>query len=115
MTKHRSLNVIDYRHLLGCDIIGCYKRYTIRSLDLIKDDKTFRADTETIVSAHNSNNNNNNNTIIIRVATDLGRLENLEKSGNLKEAPESQGICLKSQGICDRNPKVMEKSGNFVV
>ena len=36
-----------------------------------------------------------------RVATDL---ENLEKSGNLKETSESQGICLKSQGICDRIP-----------
>ena len=47
-----------------------------------------------------------------RVATDL---ENLEKSGNLKETPESQGICLKSQGICDRVPKVKEKSVNFVV
>ena len=46
------------------------------------------------------------------VATDL---ENLEKSGNLKETSESQGICLKSQGICDRIPKVREKSGNFVV
>ena len=40
-----------------------------------------------------------------RVATDL---ENLEKSGNLKETFESQGIC-------DRIPKVREKSGNFVV
>ena len=39
------------------------------------------------------------------VATDL---ENLEKSGNLKEAPESQGIRLKSKGICDRIPKVRE-------
>ena len=43
-----------------------------------------------------------------RVATDL---ENLEKSGNLKETSESQGICLKSQGIYDR----IQKSGNFVV
>ena len=40
-----------------------------------------------------------------RVATDL---ENLEKSGNLKETSESQGICQKSQGICDRIPKVRE-------
>ena len=40
-----------------------------------------------------------------RVATDL---ENLEKSGNLKETSESQGICLKSQGICNRIPKVRE-------
>ena len=40
-----------------------------------------------------------------RVATDL---ENLEKLGNLKETSESQGICLKSQGICDRIPKVRE-------
>ena len=47
-----------------------------------------------------------------RVATDL---DNLEKSGNLKETSESQGIYLKSQGICDRIPKVREKSGNFVV
>ena len=47
-----------------------------------------------------------------RFATDV---ENLEKSGNLKETSESQGICLKSQGICDRIPKVREKSGNFVV
>ena len=47
-----------------------------------------------------------------RVTTDL---ENLEKSGNLKETPESQGICLKNQGICDRAPKVRIKSGNFVV
>ena len=46
-----------------------------------------------------------------RVATDL---ENLEKSGNLKETSESQGICQKIQGICDRIPKVREKSGNFV-
>ena len=47
----------------------------------------------------------------IRVATDL---EDLEESGNLKQTSESQGICLKSQGICDRIPKVREKSGNFV-
>ena len=40
-----------------------------------------------------------------RVATDL---ENLEKSGNLKETSESGAICLKSQGICDRIPKVRE-------
>ena len=39
------------------------------------------------------------------VATDL---ENLEKSGNLKETSESQGICLKSQGICEKFPKVRE-------
>ena len=38
-----------------------------------------------------------------RVATDL---ENLEKSGNLKETSESQGICLKSQGICTSNHMV---------
>ena len=44
-----------------------------------------------------------------RVATDL------EKSGNLKETSESQGICQKSQGICNTIPKVREKSGNFVV
>ena len=42
---------------------------------------------------------------IYRVATDL---ENLEKSGNLKETSEGQGICLKSQGICDKIPKVRE-------
>ena len=36
-----------------------------------------------------------------RVATDL---EKLEKSGNLKETSESQGICNKF-------PKVREKSG----
>ena len=30
------------------------------------------------------------------------------KSGNLKETSESQRMCLKSQGICDRNPKVRE-------
>ena len=47
-----------------------------------------------------------------RVATDL---ENLEKSGNLHETSQSQGMYLKSQGICDRIPKVREKSGNFVV
>ena len=40
-----------------------------------------------------------------RVVTDL---ENLEKSGKLKETPESQGICLKSRGICDRISKVRE-------
>ena len=40
-----------------------------------------------------------------KVAIDL---ENLEKSGNLNETSESQGICLKSQGICDRIPKVKE-------
>ena len=46
------------------------------------------------------------------VATDL---ENLEKSGNLKETSEIQGFCLKSQGFClksqgirDRIPKVRE-------
>ena len=44
-----------------------------------------------------------------RVATDLENLENLEKSGNLKETSESQGISLKSQGIWDRVPKVREK------
>ena len=38
------------------------------------------------------------------IATDL---ENLEKSGNLKETPESQGIC-------DRIRKVREKSGNLL-
>ena len=53
-----------------------------------------------------------NELFTIRVASDL---ENLEKSGNLKETSESQGIYLKSQGICDRIPKVREKSGNFVV
>ena len=51
-------------------------------------------------------------TFSVRVATDL---ENLEKSGNLEETPESQGICLKCQGICEKIPKVREKSGNFVV
>ena len=40
-----------------------------------------------------------------RVATDL---ENLERSGNLKDTSESQGIFF-------RIPKVREKSGNFVV
>ena len=35
-------------------------------------------------------------------------LENLVKSGNLKETSESQGICLNSQGICDIIPKVRE-------
>ena len=40
-------------------------------------------------------------------ATDLENLEHLEKSGNLKETSESQGIC-------DRIPKVREKSGNFL-
>ena len=48
----------------------------------------------------------------IQGSTDL---ENLEKSGNLKETSESQGICPKSHGICDRIPKVREKSGNFIV
>ena len=48
----------------------------------------------------------------LNVATNL---ENLEKLGNLKETSESQGIYLKSQGICDRIPKVRENSGNFVV
>ena len=42
---------------------------------------------------------------LFRVATDL---ENLEKSGNLYETSQSQGIYLKSQGICDRIPKVRE-------
>ena len=37
-----------------------------------------------------------NKGAFVRVATDL---ENLEKSGNLKETSKSQGICLKSQGI----------------
>ena len=40
-----------------------------------------------------------------RVATDL---DNLEESGNLKNTSESQGIRPKSQGICDRIPKVRE-------
>ena len=44
-----------------------------------------------------------------RIATDL------EKSGISKETSESQGICLESEGICDRIPNVREKSGNFVV
>ena len=35
-------------------------------------------------------------------------LTDLEKSGNLKETSESQGICLKCQGIRDRIPKVRE-------
>ena len=39
--------------------------------------------------------------IPVRVATDV---ENLEKSGDLKETSESQGICAEFQ-----------KSGNFVV
>ena len=34
--------------------------------------------------------------LISRVTTDLENLENLEKSGNLKETSETQGICLKS-------------------
>ena len=37
------------------------------------------------------------------------------KSWNLNETSQSQEICLKSQGICNRIPKVQEKSGNFVV
>ena len=41
-------------------------------------------------------------------ATDLVNLENLKKSGNLNETSQSQGICLKSQGIRDRIPKVMQ-------
>ena len=45
-----------------------------------------------------------------RVATDL---ENLEKSENLEETSESQGICPKSQRICDRIPKVRESQGIF--
>ena len=49
-----------------------------------------------------------------KVATDLENLENVEKSGNLKETSESQGSLLQSQGICDRIPKVREKAGNFV-
>ena len=49
-----------------------------------------------------------------RVTTDLENLKSLGKSENLKETFESQGICLKSQGIYDRIPKVREKSGNFV-
>ena len=40
-----------------------------------------------------------------RVATDL---ENLENSENFKETFEWQGICLWSQGICDRIPNVRE-------
>ena len=40
-----------------------------------------------------------------RVATDL---ENLEKLENLNETSQSQGISLKSQGICNRIPKVRE-------
>ena len=46
--------------------------------------------------------------VMHRVATDL---ENLEKSGNLKVTSKSHGICLKSQGICDRIPKVRESQG----
>ena len=45
-----------------------------------------------------------------RVATDL---ENLEKSGDLKKTSESQGICPRSQGICDRILKVRGKSEFF--
>ena len=37
------------------------------------------------------------------------------KSWNLNETSQSQEICPKSQGICNRIPKVQEKSGNFVV
>ena len=46
-----------------------------------------------------------------RVAIDL---ENLEKSGNLKETSESPGICPKSQGVCDRIPKAGESEGFFL-
>ena len=42
---------------------------------------------------------------VSRVATDL---ENLVKSGNLKETSANQGIYLNSQGICDRILKVRE-------
>ena len=45
-----------------------------------------------------------------RIANDL---ENLEKSGNLKETSGSQGICPKSQGICNIIPKVGENQGLF--
>ena len=67
-----------------------------------------KLESKTVISVHSND----------RVATDLENLESLEsleKSGNLKETSKSQGICLKSQGICDRIPKVREKSGNFVV
>ena len=47
-------------------------------------------------------------SVSVRVATDLENLENQEKSASLKETSESQGISLKSQGICDRNPKISE-------
>ena len=76
----------------------------------------------TCINMYNNNNNNNNScskklrlmggAFSCRVGTDL---ENLEKSGNLKETCESQRICLKSPGICNRIPKVREKSGDFVV
>ena len=42
-------------------------------------------------------------------------LENLEKSRNLKETSKSQGIYLKSHGVCDRIPEVRGKSGNSVL
>ena len=47
----------------------------------------------------------NKSIYIYRVVTNL---ENLEKSGNLKETSESRGIHLKGQGICNRIPKVRE-------
>ena len=40
-------------------------------------------------------------------------LKNVEKSGNLKETSESQGICPKCQGNCDRFPEVRESQGIF--
>ena len=43
-----------------------------------------------------------------RVATDL---ENLEKSGNLKETSEGQEICQKSQGIWDKFQKSGKSQG----
>ena len=47
-----------------------------------------------------------------RVSIDL---ENLKKSGNWNETFQSQGIYLKSQGVCCKIPKIREKSGNFWV
>ena len=44
------------------------------------------------------------------VATDL---ENLEKSGNLKETSESQGIYLKKSGNLPQNSKSLAKVREF--
>ena len=77
---------------LSTNLLDCCKRYTIRSLDLIKDDKTFRAGTETTVSAHSLNNNQFLATVyfVVLMSSAYGCIRCFKQQNKAQSEPESE-------------------------